>query len=205
MTASANSGYELDSISARTSNDGNVTLSNQGNGRYTFTMPAANVTVSVSFKRIQTSEPSTTIPTTPPKPSIPIQVLEPPTTSNPFTDVAESAYYYDAVLWALDNGITNGKTATTFEPTDSCTRAQTVTFLWRAANSPEPLSRNNPFVDVSSDSYYYKAVLWAVEQGITNGTTATTFSPNNTVSRGQVVTFLYRSAKANPGTNRNSL
>ncbi|MDO4314388.1 MAG: S-layer homology domain-containing protein [Oscillospiraceae bacterium] len=117
-----------------------------------------------------------------------------PERTNPFTDVKTSAYYYDAVLWAVDQGITNGATATTFGPGITCTRGQIVTFLWRAAGSPAPGSRVNPFEDVKPGAYYYDAVLWAVEQGITNGTTATAFSPNATVNRGQTVTFLWRAA-----------
>lgn len=112
--------------------------------------------------------------------------------SNPFTDVSADAYYHDAVLWAVENGITSGTSATTFSPNAVCTRAQAVTFLWRAAGSPEPGIAENPFTDVASDSYYYKAVLWAVEKGITSGTSATTFSPNVTCSRAQIVTFLWR-------------
>ena len=115
-----------------------------------------------------------------------------PAGENPFTDVAESAYYHDAVLWAVEKGITSGTSATTFSPNNPCTRAQAVTFLWRAAGSPEPGIAENPFVDVSADAYYYKAVLWAVEKGITSGTSATTFSPNATCSRAQIVTFLWR-------------
>ena len=110
----------------------------------------------------------------------------------PFNDVPEGAYYYDAVLWAVDRMITSGTSETTFSPELACTRAQVVTFLWRAAECPEPESNYNPFTDVSSDQYYYKAVLWAAEEGITTGTTTTTFSPNATVTRGQTVTFLWR-------------
>lgn len=110
-----------------------------------------------------------------------------------FTDVSPNAYYYDAVQWAVEEGITSGTTATTFSPNAACTRAQAVTFLWRADGSPKPQSTRNPFTDVKAGSYYYDAVLWAVEQGITSGTTATTFSPNATCTRGQIVTFLYRS------------
>ena len=110
-----------------------------------------------------------------------------------FTDVSPNAYYYDAVQWAVEEGITSGTTATTFSPNAACTRAQAVTFLWRADGSPKPQSTRNPFTDVKAGSYYYDAVLWAVENGITSGTTATTFSPNATCTRGQIVTFLYRS------------
>lgn len=111
---------------------------------------------------------------------------------NPFTDVAGDAYYAQAVLWAVEHGITNGTSDTTFSPDQPCTRAQAVTFLWRAANAPAPLSQDNPFTDVAEDVYYTQAVLWAVEHGITNGTSNTTFSPNDICSRGHIVTFLYR-------------
>ena len=110
---------------------------------------------------------------------------------NPFTDVAAGSYYYDAVLWAVENGITNGTSATAFSPNADCTRAQIVTFLWRSQKSPAAGSVN-PFTDVAADAYYNSAVLWAVENGITTGTTATTFSPDNDCTRAQIVTFLFR-------------
>ena len=116
------------------------------------------------------------------------------TAQNPFVDVKEGAYYYDAVLWAVEQKITSGTSATTFSPDASCTRAQMVTFLWRAAGSPKVENGKNPFADVKADAYYYDAVLWAVEKGVTSGTSATTFSPDATVTRGQTVTFLYRNA-----------
>jgi Listeria/Bacterioides repeat len=112
----------------------------------------------------------------------------------PFTDVPADSYYYDAVLWALDKGITGGTTATTFNPNGICTRAQAVTFLWRAMGSPEPSATSCPFTDVAKNVYYYKAVLWATEKGITVGTSNTTFSPDATVTRCQTVTFLWRTA-----------
>lgn len=141
----------------------------------TVSVTPAGVTVSTSSGSLTTDE-----------------TLEDPASSNPFTDVPADAYYHDAVLWAVENGITSGTSATTFSPNAVCTRAQAVTFLWRAAGSPEPGIAENPFTDVASDSYYYKAVLWAVEKGITSGTSATTFSPNVTCSRAQIVTFLWR-------------
>ena len=113
-----------------------------------------------------------------------------------FTDVADKAYYRDAVAWAVENGITKGTTATTFSPNATCTRAQAVTFLWRAAGSPEPKTSTMPFTDVNAGSYYYDAVLWAVENGITKGTSDTTFSPDATCSRAQIVAFLWRSEKS---------
>ncbi len=113
-----------------------------------------------------------------------------------FADVKESDYFYDAVKWAVEKAITNGTSATTFGPEEGCTRSQMVTFLWRAAGSPEPTSKTNPFTDVTEDAYYYKALLWAIENGITKGTTDTTFSPDETCTRGQMATFLYRNAKS---------
>ena len=114
--------------------------------------------------------------------------------SNPFTDLKEGAFYYNAVLWAVENGITTGASKTTFAPGKPCTRGQIVTFLWRFKNSPEPTSTENPFSDVKADGFYYKAVLWAVENEITSGTGKGKFSPDSTCTRGQVVTFLYRAA-----------
>ncbi|MCI6730129.1 MAG: leucine-rich repeat protein [Clostridiales bacterium] len=111
---------------------------------------------------------------------------------NPFIDVPENRFYYKPVLWAVDNGITQGMTETTFEPELSCTRGQVVTFLWRACGSPEPQGTDCPFVDVSASRFYYQAVLWAVENGITAGIDATHFAPEQTVTRSQFVTFLWR-------------
>lgn len=111
---------------------------------------------------------------------------------NPFTDVKENMYYYDAVLWAVGEGITNGISDTKFGPDNACTRGQVVTFLWRAAGEPEPKSSYCKFTDVKRGAYYYDAVLWAVEEGITDGMTATTFAPDAACTRAQVVTFLYR-------------
>ena len=113
-----------------------------------------------------------------------------------FVDVATGSYYEDAVDWAVENGITQGTDDTHFSPDGICTRAQAVTFLWRAAGSPEPETRAMPFTDVPVGSYYYDAVLWAVENGITKGTSDTTFSPNMTCSRAQIVAFLWRSEKS---------
>ena len=114
------------------------------------------------------------------------------TRENPFTDVPEGSFYIDPVLWAVEKGITTGATATTFNPNGNCQRAQVVTFLWRAAGSPEPTKTENPFTDVPADAFYYKAVLWAVEKGVTNGLTADTFGPFALCNRSQVVTFLWR-------------
>ena len=122
------------------------------------------------------------------------QTIKNPGGSNPFTDVKEKDYYYEPVLWAVANSITAGTSKTTFSPDNPCTRAQVVTFLWRAAGSPAPTQTNNPFTDVPAGQYYYKAVLWAVEEGITAGTSKTTFSPDESCTRAQVVTFLWRAA-----------
>ena len=168
ITVKPNDGYELDKLTV-TDKDGNhLSLSDKGNGKYTFTMPAGKVNVDAAFSKIAAGV--------------------------NFRDVAQNAYYYDAVQWAVEKGITEGTSATTFSPDASCTRAQMVTFLWRAAGSPAPKSAANPFKDVSANDYYYSAVLWAVENGITSGTSADTFAPNATVTRGQTVTFLYRAA-----------
>ena len=127
---------------------------------------------------------------------------QPAATVGGFTDVAADSYYASAVQWAVQQGVTEGTSDTTFSPNDSCTRAQAVTFLWRAAGSPEPTATACPFTDVGADSYYYKAVLWAYENGITDGMTATTFAPGGTVTRAQVVTFLCRAMNGSAsGTN----
>lgn len=168
ITVKPNDGYELDKLTV-TDKDGNrLSISDKGNGKYTFTMPSGKVSVDVSFAAIQTVA--------------------------SFRDVKQGDYFYDAVQWAVEKGITEGTSANTFSPNASCTRAQMVTFLWRAAGSPAPKSTTNPFRDVRSTDYYYDAVLWAVENGITSGTGADTFAPNATVTRGQTVTFLYRAA-----------
>ena len=169
ITVKPNSGYELDELVVTDKNGDTIRLTDKGNDKYTFKMPGSKVTVEATFVRIS-EEPE----------------------ALPFVDVPTGAYYYDAVAWAVENGVTNGTSATTFGPDVTCTRAQMVTFLWRAAGSPEPETTVNPFTDVSESAYYYEAVLWAVERGITNGTSATTFSPDATVTRGQTVTFLWR-------------
>ena len=112
---------------------------------------------------------------------------------NPFGDIHEGDYYYDAVLWVVEQGITSGTSATTFSPDISCTRSQMVTFLWRSVGSPNAPYAVSPFEDVSSDAYYYEAVIWAAEQGITSGISTTTFSPEATVTRAQAITFIFRS------------
>ena len=135
-------------------------------------------------------------PTEKPEPEQP-PVAVSPTVS--FTDMNETAYYYQPALWAAENGITTGTTDTTFSPDAPCSRAQAVTFLWRAAGCPEPAGLMCPFTDVAPEAYYRKAVLWAVEKGITTGTTDTTFSPDAPCTRAQIVTFLYRNIQAEGG------
>ena len=181
ITVKPDSGYVLDDLTVTDSKGNDIKLTGKGGGKYTFTMPSGKATVEASF--------------TPAK------------SENPFTDVPSGAYYEDAVIWAVNNGITGGTSATTFVPNGFCTRAQAVTFLWRAAGSPAPKSTAMPFTDVPAGSYYYDAVLWAIENGVTKGTSDTTFSPNANCSRGQIVTFLWRSqmspdaAAANPFTD----
>lgn len=170
LTVTPDAGFELDVLTVKDSKENSIDLVNEGEGRYTFIMPASKVSVNATFVRAEE---------TPTQPAI------------SFTDVPSNAYYYDAVAWAVENGITAGTSATTFSPNAPCTRAQVVTFLWRAAGSPK-VSSSNPFTDVASGKYYYDAVLWAVEKGITVGTSATTFSPDTVCTRAQIVTFLYR-------------
>ena len=119
----------------------------------------------------------------------------------PFSDVATDAFYVNPVAWAVRKGITTGLNETTFGPDAACSRAQVVTFLWRAAGCPEPTVDENPFVDVVAGSFYEKAVLWAVENGITNGTSANYFSPEKNCNRAEIVTFLWRAAGSHSAEN----
>lgn len=169
ITADPDNGYVVDEVIVTDKNGDDIRVRDRGDGEYTFTMPDSKVTVEVTF--VEAGDELS------------------------FVDVAKSDYYYDAVKWAVENGVTTGVTDTIFAPGNPCTRAQTVTFLWRAAGMPQAANRVNPFTDVSVNDYYYEAVLWAVENGITGGTTATTFSPNATCTRAQVVTFLWRYSK----------
>ena len=168
LTVDPDKGYVLDTLTVLDGKDKEIKLTEK-NGKYTFTMPDSKVTVAATFK------------------------ASAPTGKNPFIDVPAGSYYEDAVIWAVEKGITTGTSATTFNPNGICTRAQAVTFLWRAAGSPAPKTKVMPFADVKAGSYYYDAVLWAVENGITKGTSDTTFSPDATCSRAQIVTFLWRS------------
>ena len=174
LSVTPDANYKLNSLTVKDARNGQVTLNDNGNGQFTFSMPDSDVTVAAAFLEDNGGDKTSW--------------------ENPFTDVAQETYYYDAVRWAVENNITNGRTPTTFGPGVSCTRAHAVTFLWRAAGSPAPTSSQNPFSDVSPSSYYCNAVLWAVENGITNGRTAATFDPNSGCNRGQIVTFLYRYA-----------
>ncbi len=117
---------------------------------------------------------------------------EPSSDTNPFSDVKFDDYFFDAVLWAVETGITQGTSATTFSPDDTCTRAQIATFLWRLRGSPAPISPATKFTDVKTEDYFYTAVLWAADNGVTKGTSDTTFSPDDTCTRAQIVAFLYR-------------
>ena len=157
--------------------------------------PAETTAPAETAAPVETAAPAETA--TPAETAAPVETTAPVVTPAPqkdtFTDVEQGAYYYDAVNWALEMGITTGTTSTTFSPANPCTRAQVVTFLWRANGSPK-VSGTNPFTDVPADAYYYDAVLWAVEKGITTGTSATTFSPANPCTRAQVVTFLWRAS-----------
>ena len=165
ITAKPDSGYQLDDLTVIDKNGNELKLTDKGNGKYTFTMPASKVEVNATFvKEVETS---------------------------PFSDVSTNAYYYEAVKWAQEKGITGGIGNGLFGPNQPCTRAQIVTFLWRAAGSPEPKTMSS-FADVSMDAYYAKAVAWAVENSITTGTGDGKFSPDATCTREQSVTFLFR-------------
>jgi len=164
-----NEGYLFDSITV-TDASGKVTLTTVKSGeQYSFKMPASDVTVKATF-------------------------IKENNWTNPFEDVAETDKFFDAVLWAANNGVTSGVDATHFNPTGIVTRAQMVTFLWRAAGSPKATSAENPFTDVKANAYYYDAVLWAVEEGITEGVGNNQFAPNKTITRAQAITFMYRFA-----------
>ena len=164
-----NDGYQLGDLSATDSSGNQLPLTDMGGGSFTFLMPNGTVNVRGSFV-VKTEE-------------------------SPFRDVSTGAYYYDAVKWAVGKDITSGIGSGLFGPNQSCTRAQIVTFLWRAAGSPEPTALSS-FTDVAPTAYYAKAVAWAVENGVTTGTSATEFSPNAPCTRAQAVTFLYRALKA---------
>ena len=171
VTVKPDSGYVLETLTVTDKNGNELTLKDKGNGKYTFTMPAGKVEVKATF-------------------------MEDNSMLNFFYDVPNGAYFYEAVKWAVKNGITAGVGNDLFAPEQPCTRAQIVTFLWRAAGSPEPKGAASGMTDVVSGSYYEKAVAWAIENGITTGTTTSTFSPDATCTRAQAVTFLARALKA---------
>ena len=170
ITVTPDKGYTLETLTVLDKDGKALELTDKGGGKYTFVMPAGKVTVKAVF-------------------------MDDNTMLNFFTDVHAEDYYYDAVLWAAQKGITGGMSDTLFAPNAACTRAQIVTFLWRAAGSPEPKTLSG-FSDVPADSYYAKAVAWAVENGITGGTGDGKFSPDATCTRAQAVTFLYRASGA---------
>jgi len=171
VTVKPDSGYVLETLTVTDKNGNELTLKDKGNGKYTFTMPSGKVEVKATF-------------------------MEDNSMLNFFYDVPNDAYFYEAVKWAVKNGITTGVGNDLFAPEQPCTRAQIVTFLWRAAGSPEPKGAASGMTDVVSGSYYEKAVAWAIENGITTGTTTSTFSPDATCTRAQAVTFLARALKA---------
>ena len=171
VTVKPDSGYVLETLTVTDKNGNELTLKDKGDGKYTFTMPAGKVEVKATF-------------------------MEDNSMLNFFYDVPNNAYFYEAVKWAVKNGITDGVGNNLFAPEQPCTRAQIVTFLWRAAGSPEPKGAASGMTDVVSGGYYEKAVAWAIENGITTGTTTTTFSPDVTCTRAQAVTFLARALKA---------
>lgn len=171
VTVKPDSGYVLETLTVTDKNGNELTLKDKGNGKYTFTMPAGKVEVKATF-------------------------MEDNSMLNFFYDVPNNAYFYEAVKWAVKNGITTGVGNDLFAPEQPCTRAQIVTFLWRAAGSPEPKGAASGMTDVVSGSYYEKAVAWAIENGITTGMTTSTFSPDATCTRAQAVTFLARALKA---------
>lgn len=173
ITVTPADGYKVDKVSVVDSKGNPIKVTDKGGNKYTFTMPSSKITVTPVFSKIEETKPET----------------------SPFDDVTANDYFYDAVKWAADKDITGGVSSSLFAPADGCTRAQIVTFLWRTAGSPEPKALNS-FDDVPADAYYAKAVAWAVENGITVGTTATTFSPDAICTRAHGVAFLYRAAKA---------
>ena len=169
ITVKPDSGYELETITVTDKNGNDLKLTDKGDGKYTFVMPSGKVDIKASFTE--------------------------QTEVSPFDDVATDAYYYEAVKWAAELGITGGIGNNLFGPNQPCTRAQIVTFLWRAAGSPEPKNMSS-FSDVPADSYYAKAVAWAVENDITTGTGNGKFSPDAICTRAQAVTFLFRVSEA---------
>lgn len=169
ITVTPDKGYTLESLTVLDKDGKALTLTDKGGGRYTFVMPAGKITVKAVF-------------------------MDDNTMLNFFTDVHAEDYYYDAVLWAAQEGVTGGTSDTLFAPNAGCTRAQAVTFLWRAAGSPEPKTLSS-FADVPADAYYAQAVAWAVENDVAKGVSETAFAPNDNCTRAQIVTMIYRCRK----------
>lgn len=169
ITATPDKGYTLESLTVLDKDGKELALTDKGGGRYTFVMPAGKITVKAVF-------------------------MDDNTMLNFFTDVHAEDYYYDAVLWAAQEGVTGGTSDTLFAPNAGCTRAQAVTFLWRAQQSPAS-GDENPFADVPAAAYYYNAVLWAVENDVAKGVSETAFAPNDNCTRAQIVTLIYRCRK----------
>ena len=169
ITVKPEDGFKLADLTVTDKNGNELALTDKGDGKYTFTMPAGKVEISAAFaEEIETS---------------------------PFEDVAADAYYYEAVKWAAEQGITEGTGKGLFGPEGTCTRAQIVTFLWRAAGSPV-VNYAMDLADVDEDAYYAEAVRWALSEGVTSGTTDTTFAPDATCTRAQAMTFLFKAMKA---------
>lgn len=172
VTVSPDAGYQLDKLTVTYAKGNIIEVTKKSDGKYTFTMPDSKVTINSVF--VKTSE---------------------AVSENPFADIRENDYFFDAVKWAADKEITNGLTVDRFAPDDGCTRAQIVTFLWRAAGAPEPSTLSN-FTDVPANKYYAKAVAWAIENGVTNGISENIFGPDDICTRAHSVAFLYRATKA---------
>lgn len=177
ITVAPDKGYTLESLTVLDKDGKALALTDKGGGRYTFTMPAGKITVKAVF-------------------------MDDNTMLNFFTDVHAEDYYYDAVLWAAQEGVTGGTSDTLFAPNAGCTRAQAVTFLWRAAGSPEPKTLSS-FADVPADAYYAKAVAWAVENGVAKGVSETAFAPDAACTRAQIVTFLWRAQQSPASSGEN--
>ena len=177
ITVTPDKGYTLESLTVLDKDGKALALTDKGGGRYTFTMPAGKITVKAVF-------------------------MDDNTMLNFFTDVHAEDYYYDAVLWAAQEGVTGGTSDTLFAPNAGCTRAQAVTFLWRAAGSPEPKTLSS-FADVPADAYYAKAVAWAVENGVAKGVSETAFAPDAACTRAQIVTFLWRAQQSPASSGEN--
>lgn len=177
VTVIPDAGYQLDKLTVTDTKGNTIEVTKKSDGKYTFTMPDSKATITSSFVKV-----SETV------------------SENPFADIREGDYFFDAVKWAVNKEITNGLTVDRFAPDSGCTRAQIVTFLWRAAGAPEPGTLST-FTDVPADKYYAKAVAWAIENGVTNGISENVFGPDDICTRAHSVAFLYRAAKASASGN----